>query len=82
MGHDPSPDYVHFALIRLAMATVADTVIVPVQDVLGLGNAARMNTPGVPQGNWQFRLLPDQLDDGRLEHLRHVTKLYGRSAPG
>jgi 4-alpha-glucanotransferase len=82
MGHDPSPDYVHFALIRLAMATVADTVIVPVQDVLGLGNEARMNTPGVPEGNWQFRLLPDQLDDGRLDHLRHVTKLYGRSAPG
>ena len=78
MGHNPSPDYVHFALIRLAMSTVADTVIVPVQDVLGLGNVARMNTPGIPEGNWKFRLLPGQLDDGRIEHLRHVTKLYGR----
>ena len=78
LGHNPSPDYVHFALIRLAMGTVADTVIVPVQDVLGLGNLARMNTPGIPEGNWKFRLLPGQLDDGRIEHLRHVTKLYGR----
>jgi 4-alpha-glucanotransferase len=83
MGHDPSPDYVHFALIRLALSTVADTVIVPVQDVLGLGNAARMNSPGIPEGNWQFRLLPGQLEDGCLDHLRHITKLYGRSpTPG
>jgi 4-alpha-glucanotransferase len=78
LGHEPAPDYAHFALIRLALATVADTVIVPVQDVLGLGNLARMNSPGIPQGNWKFRLLPGQLDDGTLEHLRHLTKLYGR----
>jgi 4-alpha-glucanotransferase len=37
-----------------------------------------MNSPGIPQGNWKFRLLPGQLDDGTLEHLRHLTKLYGR----
>ena len=78
LGHNPTPDYAHFALIRLAMATVADTVITPVQDVLGLGNAARMNTPGIPEGNWKYRLLPGQLDNGRLDHLRHITKLYGR----
>jgi 4-alpha-glucanotransferase len=62
------------------MATAAETVIIPVQDVLGLGNAARMNTPGVPQGNWRFRLLSGQLDDGSLDHLRHLTKLYARTS--
>jgi 4-alpha-glucanotransferase len=80
MGHNPSPDYVHFALIRLALATVADTVIIPVQDVLGLGNQARMNSPGVPEGNWQYRLLDGQLSENHLEHLRHLTKLYGRGS--
>lgn len=80
LGYVPAADYAHFALIRLAMATAAETVIIPVQDVLGLGNAARMNTPGVPQGNWRFRLLSGQLDDGSLDHLRHLTKLYARTS--
>ncbi len=80
LGHVPSADYAHFSLIRLAMATAAETVIIPVQDVLGLGNAARMNTPGQPQGNWQFRLLTGQLDDRSLAHLRHLTQLYARTA--
>ena len=74
------PDYAHFALIRLAMATPADTVIIPVQDVLGLGNVARMNTPGQPQGNWQFRLRSGQLDDRSLDHLHHLTRLYARTS--
>ncbi|MFO0654685.1 MAG: 4-alpha-glucanotransferase [Polyangia bacterium] len=80
LGHVPSPDYAHFALIRLAMATPADTVIIPVQDVLGLGNVARMNTPGQPQGNWQFRLRSGQLDDRSLDHLHHLTRLYARTS--
>jgi 4-alpha-glucanotransferase len=49
-----------------------------VQDLLGLGNEARMNTPGKSEGNWGFRLLPGQLDDGSLDHLRHITRVYGR----
>lgn len=79
LGHVPSPDYAHFALIRLVMGTAAETVIIPAQDVLGLGNVARMNTPGLPQGNWRFRLRSGQLDDGSLDHLRHITKLYART---
>ncbi|HNI60261.1 MAG TPA: hypothetical protein PKW11_09975 [Pseudomonadota bacterium] len=50
------------------------------QDVLGLGNVARMNTPGQPQGNWQFRLRSGQLDDRSLDHLHHLTRLYARTS--
>jgi 4-alpha-glucanotransferase len=73
-GHEIAWD-----LIRLALSSVADTAIVPVQDVLGLGSAARMNYPGRAEGNWAWRLLPDQLKDGHAERLRELTELYGRA---
>ena len=44
------------ALIRCALATRSDICIIPVQDILGLDNSARMNVPSVSSGNWQFRL--------------------------
>ena len=44
------------ALIRCALATRSDICIIPVQDILGLDNSSRMNVPGTPSGNWQFRL--------------------------
>lgn len=78
MGYQPRPDEAHQALLRLALATSADTAILQVQDVLGLGNEARMNRPGQSEGNWQFRLLPDQLDDRSLDALRNLTRIYGR----
>ena len=56
LGYEPHPEQAPEALLRLALGTAADTVIVPVQDVLGLGNEARMNRPGQSEGNWQFRL--------------------------
>lgn len=78
MGYTPAPHSAHHALLRLAMGTSADTVIVQVQDVLGLGNQARMNRPGQSEGNWQFRLLPGQVDDRSLDDLRNLTRIYGR----
>ena len=78
LGYAPGEGAVHVALLRLALGTVADTVIVTAQDVLGLGNDARMNAPGTEQGNWRFRLLPGQLTDEVLGMLRHLTRLYGR----
>jgi 4-alpha-glucanotransferase len=72
-GHD-----IVWDLIRLALASVADTEIVPVQDVVGLGSEARMNYPGRAAGNWAWRLLPGQLNDGHAERLRELTDLYGR----
>ena len=46
---------IHWVFIRALMASVANTVLFPLQDVLGLGSEARMNTPAVPSGNWRWR---------------------------
>ena len=46
----------NWVLIRTLMASVADRVLFPMQDVLGLGSEARMNTPSVPSGNWRWRM--------------------------
>ncbi len=69
---------VHWQLIRLAMGSVADVCIFPMQDVLGLPSSARMNRPQTSQGNWRWRLLPDQLNDGVACRLAHITRLFGR----
>jgi 4-alpha-glucanotransferase len=65
-------------LIRLAMASTADTCIIPMQDWLGLGNEARINTPGTQSGNWRWRLLPGQFTEETAEEIREMTWVYGR----
>ena len=69
----------HRELIRLAMMTVANTVIIPMQDILGLGEEARMNRPGTAYGNWKWRLLPGQITPSIARRLLEVTELYGRA---
>ena len=49
----------------------------PIQDFLGLGSEARINTPGIAAGNWQWRL-KDRLSDDLAEKIAHFTKLYSR----
>lgn len=66
-------------LIRSALASVADTAIVPMQDVLRLGDEARMNVPGQPNGNWAWRMSWDQMDKGLAFGLRELTAMYGRA---
>ena len=78
LGHEISDKAVHWELIRLAMMSVANTVIVPMQDILGLGENARMNLPGSPNGNWEWRLKPDQLSQSLIRKLTDITKIYGR----
>lgn len=65
-------------LTRLALASVADTAIVPLQDVLRLDGTARMNLPGTPQGNWSWRVTRDLLSDNVAHSLADLVKLYGR----
>lgn len=66
------------AFMRLALASRSDLAIVPIQDVLGLGNDARMNFPGTDHGNWCFRL--DRLPHGRpMRKLKRMIKKYKRS---
>lgn len=65
-------------LIRTAMASVADLCIFPLQDLLGLGSEARMNTPGRPGQNWQWRSLPNAITPEIRHRLLALTRLYGR----
>jgi 4-alpha-glucanotransferase len=68
----------HWDMIRLAMSSVADVAIIPMQDVLGLDSKARMNVPGKAQGNWGWRYLADQLTTEVKDHLAEVTAIYSR----
>ena len=64
--------------IRLAMASVADLAVIPVQDYLGLGTEARINKPSTLGYNWKWRLKRGQLQEDVLEKMYDMTKLYGR----
>jgi len=66
-------------LIRLAWAPVADYAIAPLQDVLSLGNEARMNYPGRPAGNWRWRFRADMLTERLLDRLAQFTEIYERA---
>ncbi len=70
---------IHWDLIRLAFGSVAETAIIPLQDLFGLGSAARMNTPGTTTGNWEWRLDHRKLNDRLATRLRKLTETYGRS---
>jgi 4-alpha-glucanotransferase len=69
---------IHWGLIRLAMGSVANLAMFPLQDLLGLDTDAKMNTPGVAEGNWEWRYHPDMLSDDLANKTRYVTYLYGR----
>ena len=68
------------AFVRATWASVADLAVAPMQDVLGLGSEARMNTPGVPDGNWAWRMTPAQLASAPAAWLLTLTETYGRLA--
>ncbi len=65
-------------LIRLAVSSVADTAIIPMQDYLELGNEARINTPSSLGTNWKWRMDKHALTDELAEKIYELTKLYGR----
>lgn len=69
----------HWDLIAAVLGSVADTAVVPLQDVLGLGTEARMNTPGTTSGNWRWRFSWDQLGTGLTDRLRDLVAETGRA---
>ena len=69
----------HWGMMRTAWACIADTAIMQMQDILGLGKFARMNTPStLSDKNWSWRCLPGAYDDTLAEVLHAEMKLYGR----
>jgi 4-alpha-glucanotransferase len=69
---------IHWAMIRTLMASVADTVIFPLQDALGIGREGRMNLPGTSSGNWRWRYRAEELTLGIGTHLKRLTRTYDR----
>jgi 4-alpha-glucanotransferase len=72
-------DAVQWDFIRAALASVADTAIVPMQDVLGLASEARMNQPGIPAGNWRWRLREEQFTADLAQRLAVLAETYERT---
>jgi 4-alpha-glucanotransferase len=70
---------IHWDLIRLALSSVSNQALIPLQDVLGFGTDTRMNYPGKPSGNWGWRYQWENLNHELSDRLRHLTTVYGRA---
>ncbi len=66
-------------LIRTALGSVADTAIIPMQDYLGLGGEARINTPSTLGGNWEWRMEKDACTEELSKHMLELAWIYGRT---
>jgi 4-alpha-glucanotransferase len=79
LGRSLSPADVHRNLIRLAMMSVSNLVIIPMQDALGLGDEARMNRPATVGGNWGWRMKPGLASDEIARELSRLSGTFGRA---
>ena len=75
---DTEGSEIHWVMIRTLVASVADTVIFPLQDVLGVGSEGRMNLPGSSSGNWRWRYRAEELTLGVGNRLRQMAETYDR----
>jgi 4-alpha-glucanotransferase len=78
IGKTVNPDDASRDFIRLAMMSVANTVIIPMQDILNLGSDSRMNRPGTEEGNWRWRAEQSQMTRDIAQNLRQIAGLYDR----
>ncbi len=69
---------IHWDFIRIIFESVADTAIIPMQDILGLGSEARMNLPASNSGNWNWRCRTENFSQELAQKLKELTELYGR----
>ncbi len=77
---DSDGEEIHWDFIREVWKSVANTAITPMQDVLGLGNKARMNLPASESGNWQWRCEKDAFSNENAKRLKEFTEVYGRTS--
>ncbi len=73
------PEGIHWSLIRLALGSVANLAMFPLQDILGLGSEAKMNVPSTAEGNWGWRYHSEALTEELSERFKYLTYLYGRA---
>ena len=79
MNNGASPEAeIPWDFIRLALSSTADLAVIPLQDYLGLGGEARINTPSTLGGNWTWRLQKGQFTREICERCRQMNQLYGR----
>lgn len=79
IGYTGHPLQCSDAILRTVARSAASLAIFPIQDILGYGVDTRMNIPGVPEGNWGFRVTSEQLATIDVPYRRHLGALYGRS---
>jgi len=79
-GRDVPPEGAAEAMIRMALGSVAELCVVPMQDYLNLGGEARMNVPGVAGGNWEWRMRPEAAREELAARMRFLAEIYGRTA--
>jgi 4-alpha-glucanotransferase len=68
----------HYAFVRALYASVANTVVIPIQDILGLDGSARMNEPGTVENNWRWRMSEAALTQEVANGLAELTETFGR----
>jgi len=78
LGKHLNEESLHIDFARLVYSSVAEIAILPIQDVLGLDESARMNTPASGENNWAWRLVPGQISAEAEHHLREWTELFNR----
>ena len=78
LGKEVTRDSICGDMVRMAMSSVAETVIIQMQDYLELGAKARINIPGTAFGNWEWRMMCGQISDELASHIRAITEFYGR----
>jgi len=78
LGREVQPEEINGVLIRMAMMSVANTVIIPMQDHLNLGGESRMNRPGTDLGNWRWRVQGGHLTQDIAGRINYMTRLYDR----
>ncbi len=78
LGREIDAGMINDALIRLAMMSGAKTVVIPMQDLLGLGSESRMNRPGVENGNWRWRVERSAWSGDLAWRMREMARIYDR----
>jgi 4-alpha-glucanotransferase len=79
LGHKPTPNKIAQDLTRMAMLSVSSLAVVPMQDVLGLDQSARMNTPSTTRGNWRWRMKAAHCRANTADRLARLTAIAGRA---